>query len=559
MSILYASCININKTPDLIVYDECHHILSSKTAQLFNLDRSTKFIFFSATLPVNCDFDFGQLAFKYSYNDAINNNVCKDFDIIVDLLADDDNSSVYNSIVKHSLTTNNLRILTFHNTVAKSPLSVNTLVTDKNIIKNMFIDIGKKQFSVEIKDVFVDLIVSDTKNKSDLLNSFENAPTDTPYVLASCRSIGEGIDLKNANCICFCEPKNSVIDIVQNIGRISRNVNRQTNYNKPIIILPITSGENYESILNVVSSLKNNCDISIFSNNKYHKTDSNNVVELANKIKTSVNCPIKESIDANINNGINNDNVMINKYPVIQVNKFTPKTIPITTSNVSHNQMSKVNIATIEPTQCVNSAELSSKIPKTNKLLKSPYICPKCKKKFNKKSVYDNHLKNRKPCDRNLIKITEDDIHNYVTDDFTCTVCNMSFLNKYNATRHIRNFCKKVVIIKNIINPLPIEQNIVGLGDTDIKNLLTGINNTNTTDDIKKLLGAMNVALTALLDNKNKDNPIKIKNTNNTNNINNNDNSIDNSTNNTINIQVNNPIIYPYGDEYQISEHYETN
>lgn len=178
------------------------------------------------------------------------------------------------------------------------------------------------------------------------------------------------------------------------------------------------------------------------------------------------------------------------------------------------------------------------------------YICPKCKKKFTKKSNYDTHLKNKKPCDRNLIKITENNIHDYITNDSACTACKAVFVNKYSAIRHIRQSCKKIIIIEKTIDPLPIEQNIVESNDTDIKNLLIGINNANNTDDIndiKKLLGVMNVALTALLDNKNKENPIQIKNTNN--NDNSIDNSIDNSTNNTINIQVNNPIIYPYGDE----------
>jgi len=40
--------------------------------------------------------------------------------------------------------------------------------------------------------------------------------------LASCKTIGEGIDTKNANMVVFIDPKQSYVEIIQNIGRICR-------------------------------------------------------------------------------------------------------------------------------------------------------------------------------------------------------------------------------------------------------------------------------------------------------------------------------------------------
>ena len=396
LHILYASCVNSNKMPNLIVFDECHHAVSNKHIQSFYLNTTTKFIFFTATLPTNCDFDFGKLAFKYSYRDAINNNICKDFNVIIDFLVDNTFSSVYNSIIEHSLTTNNLRILTFHNTVSQNSLSVNALVTDKTIIKKMFIDIAKNKFRLDIKDVFINSVVAGTKNKSDILNIFDGASANVPHILASCRSIGEGIDLQNANCICFCEPKNGIIDIVQNIGRISRNVNRQSYYNKPIIILPIAPGENYESILNVISSLKNNCDISIFRKNKYYKTNDHNVSQLIEKLKPEIKCPVKDSVNANV------------------VQNITKNILEPTLHNNNNGRLTKLT-------------------------------CPICYKVFTKRSTYNYHVNDKiRPCVYSTIIINKNNVEKYMEHNSTCAICRKQFSSKQNTMRHIMHYCKKL-------------------------------------------------------------------------------------------------------------------
>lgn len=74
------------------------------------------------------------------------------------------------------------------------------------------------------------------------------------------------------------------------------------------------------------------------------------------------------------------------------------------------------------------------------------YTCPKCDKIFSKKSTYDNHLKRKKSCE--LHKVYEDNIQNYVNSNNSCVICGAQLSNKYNAYRHIRNYCKKIKFIK---------------------------------------------------------------------------------------------------------------
>lgn len=47
------------------------------------------------------------------------------------------------------------------------------------------------------------LTYNNTINNYDIVNEFDNSPDNTIFILFSCRSLNESIDVKNCNCICF--------------------------------------------------------------------------------------------------------------------------------------------------------------------------------------------------------------------------------------------------------------------------------------------------------------------------------------------------------------------
>lgn len=106
----------------------------------------------SVTIPINRD--FGVSAFKFNFNDALQNNVCKDFDVIIDIHKTNSKKNIYTSIAKYSLLSGNYKIITYYNSVM-------------------------------------------TKSQNDIsVNDFNNSPDDIIYILSSYRSINEGIDVK---------------------------------------------------------------------------------------------------------------------------------------------------------------------------------------------------------------------------------------------------------------------------------------------------------------------------------------------------------------------------
>ena len=55
--------------------------------------------------------------------------------------------------------------------------------------------ISKKYPKKSIKNITINSITANTKNKHDILKSFDETSDDSMFILSSCRTIGEGVDL----------------------------------------------------------------------------------------------------------------------------------------------------------------------------------------------------------------------------------------------------------------------------------------------------------------------------------------------------------------------------
>ena len=140
-------CLETKKS-GLIIYDEAHHVVSPEYQKLvFGTDYFEKEIFFTAT-PRNdngiimhdrdtSSSHCGELAFEYTYLQALKDKVVNAFDICVDMYTENTNFSIYEAIARAILSRGTTRILTFHaNVNGDSGTSVWNFVNESDFINS---------------------------------------------------------------------------------------------------------------------------------------------------------------------------------------------------------------------------------------------------------------------------------------------------------------------------------------------------------------------------------------------------------------------------------------
>jgi superfamily II DNA or RNA helicase len=321
--ILEENSINV----DLICFDEAHHICGEKTKELlfeneYVDEYVNKMLFFTAT-PVNknniCMYNppteitindenyeiiddnnsfiddeydeeishCGSMIYEYMHKRGVNDNILNDFQVRVDLYTENTDKSVFEAISRSILETGNSRVLTFHSrseTESDKGTNVNDFSKKSNLteFKKIFDKVQKSEFP-ELKDkyknIYFEGITASTPNRRKVLDNFDETKDNEIFILASCKTIGEGVDTKNANMVCFVDSKQSYVEIVQNIGRICRK-NKNTKQ-KATVLIPawvdkekykdckgnpkerdkliredMNKGGNFNGILNVLSALR---------------------------------------------------------------------------------------------------------------------------------------------------------------------------------------------------------------------------------------------------------------------------------------------------------------
>ena len=256
---------------DVCCYDEAHHVVApSYQSHVFSNAAIRKQVFFTAT-PVNdngvvmYDSDFsrdsdfpgssdkltcGPLVYEYTYLRGVDEGYLNPFNVRVDFFMASaiDNESffetdttastasstlsgkMYESIARAVITSGNTRVLTFHADVnADRDLSVSNFVNEE-LVKRAFDSVYRTEFPEILVADRVDgnlrmvaLSASTSpRDRAAILAEFDATPDNCVYIVSSCRTIGEGIDTKNANMCVFVDPKSSPLSIIQNIGRIVR-------------------------------------------------------------------------------------------------------------------------------------------------------------------------------------------------------------------------------------------------------------------------------------------------------------------------------------------------
>ena len=247
-------------------FDEAHRTTSPESVKHVYGDeyraKYEKRLFFTAT-PVNAYGitmfdrernemrtygDCGPLACEYTYLQGLRDGILSLFELRIDLYTQDTLGNMYESIARAILTTGNTRVLTFHADAAAESDSETSVL--RFVDKAKFVEALRSVCAKEFPDkvgMFADeritfrAITASTKDKDAILGAFETCSDTEIYIVASCRTIGEGVDTKKANMCVFVDPKSSPKDIIQNIGRICRKVD-SVERQPATVLIPVCVG-----------------------------------------------------------------------------------------------------------------------------------------------------------------------------------------------------------------------------------------------------------------------------------------------------------------------------
>ncbi len=222
----------------LVCYDEAHHVVSPETQKLvFGTDYYEKEVFFTAT-PKNENgitmFDrdnseknmCGPVAYDYTYLQGLVDEVLNAFEICIDMYTDNTNASIYEAMARAILARNTSRVLSFHSGVnGESNTNVWNFVNEAEFHiafeKVQKAEFPEKDYYKKITFKGMDGNTPSVERKA-MLKALDDTPNNEIYIIASCETIGEGVDTKKANMCLFADPKSSVTKIIQNIGRVVR-------------------------------------------------------------------------------------------------------------------------------------------------------------------------------------------------------------------------------------------------------------------------------------------------------------------------------------------------
>jgi superfamily II DNA or RNA helicase len=222
----------------LVCYDEAHHVVSPETQKLvFGTDYYEKEVFFTAT-PKNENgitmFDrddieknmCGPVAYDYTYLQGLVDEVLNAFEICIDMYTENTNASIYEAMARAILARNTSRVLSFHSGVnGESNTNVWNFVNQAEF-QSAFTKVQKAEFPE--KDYYTKITFKGMDGNTPpsvrkaMLKALDDTPDNEIYIIASCETIGEGVDTKKANMCLFADPKSSVTKIIQNIGRVVR-------------------------------------------------------------------------------------------------------------------------------------------------------------------------------------------------------------------------------------------------------------------------------------------------------------------------------------------------
>ena len=228
---LLDSIAAIGITIDVCFFDEAHHVMGQTYERLIFdediHDKCRKQVFLTAT-PLEKMYEVcGPVVYHFPYLRGVQEEFLNPFEIRVDMYGGDTNTvfSVYECIARAILTTGNSRVLTFHAAVNTDTDTSVRQFLNQEAFERAYEKVAAEEFPSfrGRKITFVGLYAEiPLRQRREILNEFDASPDEDIYIIASCQTIGEGVDTKRANMTVFVDPRASYVTITQNIGRIVR-------------------------------------------------------------------------------------------------------------------------------------------------------------------------------------------------------------------------------------------------------------------------------------------------------------------------------------------------
>jgi len=290
---------------DLTIFDEAHRTAGVKTSELFGLGlnetqiRSDKRLFMTATerlvkpwirekawsngatiLSMDDIGTYGPLFYRLSFSEAIKNNVISDYKIVIGSVSNEQIAKLI-SVNRYILLEDPATGTSYKEPVTAldlfkaclllrciSELGVKKIITyhsrvrDAKLFAKLITNI--KEQTQACSGNFFATDINGTQTSAERSEYFEQFKRADIGILTNVRCLTEGVDLPYTDAVFFAEPKNSLIDIVQAIGRTLRKPYGTTS-KLAHIILPIRlnpsdeiiyDDENFQNLHNVIQALR---------------------------------------------------------------------------------------------------------------------------------------------------------------------------------------------------------------------------------------------------------------------------------------------------------------
>lgn len=182
---------------------------------------------------------FGKRAFTLSLDDAIHKNIVTDYKVVIPIYSDGDVNadSRTSAFVKSISESGSKKILVFHNTIQQSIDFVDDIKASN--ILNSFV----------IKHIDGSMTAYE---RNQILDNYKN---NKNVIISNAKCLTEGINVPSIDMVVFYNNKNSVVDIVQAVGRaIRKSPGKKFGY----ICVPLVSKlseTNYGIIYNILKTM----------------------------------------------------------------------------------------------------------------------------------------------------------------------------------------------------------------------------------------------------------------------------------------------------------------
>lgn len=294
LDVVSKACSDIGFTFDFTICDEAHRTAGVRNSELFSLAlydkniNSKSRLFMTATerlvksgikkrvedvgrivFSMDDEDIYGPVLHKLDFGEAIKDHIISDYRVV---LAGISNNEIDNFVSKNSYLTqlgdstifsaqtlfNRLLLLKSISELGlKKVISYHSSVAEAK----SFTDFIQKHIPQDQGKTFVGHINGSTSAaaRANLIREFEEADLG---VLTNVRCLTEGVDIPLIDAVYFSDPKSSLIDIVQAVGRAVRQGYGQKG-NISYIVIPVLFGghesdvtEEFEEFFNVIQSLR---------------------------------------------------------------------------------------------------------------------------------------------------------------------------------------------------------------------------------------------------------------------------------------------------------------